>query len=228
MIRRAVAAAGISLGIAACAGVTPATPSTPAPTGAEPSTAASGPIGDPGNPLSLRPPGQPFTASQILEAMRDSRRPGGVPDELETEAIAAAVADALWTLEGEPWTSITAGGTCGEDACILELAGRPSGAAGEDVWVLEVTPDGGVEALSADLHGVPSTLLGGLDAFARAADEGGRLDDLVLTAVRWQPPPNETRFVLAYRSGDEEGSCVLDLELDTADGSVTELSSTGC
>ncbi|HEX7197446.1 MAG TPA: hypothetical protein VF364_11515, partial [Candidatus Limnocylindria bacterium] len=47
--------------------------------------------------------GRPFDAEAILAAMRDSRRPGGVPDEMQTDAIAAAVADAIWTIDGEPW-----------------------------------------------------------------------------------------------------------------------------
>jgi hypothetical protein len=173
-------------------------------------------------------PGQPFAAADILAAMRDSRRPGGVPDELETDAIAAAAADLLWTFDGGPWTDITAGGSCGADACTLELAGAPDGAAGEDVWVLDIQPStGAVTVVSADLHGLPVDALEGLDRAARDAAGNDLPDDLLLAGARWLPPP-DPGFVLAYRTGDEEGSCAADLRLDATATTVEELTATGC
>jgi hypothetical protein len=173
-------------------------------------------------------PGQPFAAADILAAMRDSQRPGGVPEELRTDAIASAAAELLWTFDGAPWTSITAGGSCGTDTCTLELAGAPDGAAGEDVWVLDVQPSTGtVMVASADLHGLPTDALEGLDRAARGAAGGDLPDDLLLAGARWLPPP-DPGFVLAYRSGDEEGSCAADVVLDATATTVEDLTATGC
>jgi hypothetical protein len=173
-------------------------------------------------------PGQPFAAADILAAMRDSRRPGGVPDELQTDAIASAAAELLWTFDGTPWTTMAAGGSCGTDTCTLELAGAPDGAAGEDVWVLDVQPSTGtVTVASADLHGLPTDALEALDRAARDAAGGDLPDDLLLAGARWLPPP-DPGFVLAYRSGDEEGSCAADVVLDATATTVEELTATGC
>lgn len=218
-----VVTTGMAAAVAACSGPPPAT-SEPAAT-----VTASTVIGDPGNPISLRPAAQPFDASDILRAMRDSRRPGGVPAELQTEAIAAAVADTIWTLQGDPWDAISAGGSCGADACTLEVAGSAAGDAGEDVWVLSVDPaTAEVEVVTADLHAIPRPAAEAIDRMARAADGGAALDDLLLTSVRWHPPPDDGTFSLAYRSGDEEESCSIDVELDVVSGELTEVATSGC
>ena len=223
---------GLVLVVGACSNPSPPAGSAepPASGTVSPSVGGSGIIGDPGGPISLRPPGQPFDADDIIAAMEDSRRPGGVPAELQTQEVAAAVAEVLWTLEGEPWETISAGGSCGTSDCTLELAGSSASADGqEDLWVLSVDPESAeVEVLTADLHAVPRQATEALDRMARAADEGGALDGLLLTSARWQPPPDASRFVLAYRSGDEEESCSMDVELDIEAATVTEVSSSGC
>jgi len=173
-------------------------------------------------------PGQPLTATEVLEAMRDSRRPGGVPEELWTDDIAAAVADLVWTFDGRPWDAIAASGSCGGATCTLELAGSQEGTAGEDVWVFEVQPAAGtVSVASADLHAVPAGRVDALDSAARAAAGDDLPDDLALTAVRWLPPP-DTGFTLAYRSGDEEGSCSVDVVLDATASRVEDLTASNC
>lgn len=227
---RALAAAGVVMALAACSAPIPSLSDSASGSGpALPSAGGSGIIGDPGSPISLNPPGQPFDADDILAAMRDSRRPGGVPETLQTDAIAAAVAEVLWTLEGDRWETISAGGSCDAGSCRLELAGGVEGAVGEDVWVLSVDPESAtVEVETADLHAVPSEAADALDRLARGAEGGSALDDLLLTSVRWQPPPDASRFVLAYRSGDEEESCSMDVELDRETLTVTEVASSGC
>ncbi len=211
-----VPSAAFALTLAACSGMpspsAPATDDAPGSVGASsvPSAAASA-------GAAAGEPGRPFDAGEILAAMRDSGRPGGVPEPLQTDAIASALAEQIWTLDGRPWTSIVAGGSCGSDACTLELSGAGPDATGEDVWVFDVDPnDGSVRLATADLHGVPSTLAASLDEVARAADEEELLEDLIVTSVRWLPPPDDGRFVLAYRSGDEEGSCMRDVTVDAA------------
>ncbi|MDQ4034696.1 MAG: hypothetical protein M3153_02100 [Chloroflexota bacterium] len=162
--------------------------------------------------------GQPFDAEAILAAMRDSRRPGGVPDELETDVIAAAVSEAIWTIDGEPWTMMSTGGSCGPQACTLEVAGAGEDAPGEDLWVFQVTPaTGAVEVESAELRSLPAELVSRLDELTRTRFPPVNVEGLNLTNVRWLPPPDETRFVLSYRDGNEErSSCGADVTIDAA------------
>lgn len=229
--KRLLGSAGLVLALAACS--SPAPPSLSAePSASEisaPSLSASGIVGDPGSPVSLRPPGQPFEADDILAAMEGSQRPGGVPEALQTDEVATAIADVLWTLEGDPWDMSSAGGTCAADTCTLELAGSVAGGGGEDLWVLSVNPaTAAVEVVTADLHAVPDEAAEALNRLARGSEGGGALDGMLLTSVRWQPPPDANRFVLAYRSGDEEESCSMDVELDIETLMVTEVDSSGC
>jgi hypothetical protein len=161
--------------------------------------------------------------------MRDSRRPGGVPAELLAADIAGALAERLWTFDGEPWEAIVAGGACDGSSCTLELSGRTAAAGGEDVWVFAIDANtGAVELINADLHALPVETADALDRWARELDEDGLLEELLTTAVRWLPPPAEHRFRIAYRSGNEEASCSVDLELDAVAGRITELVPTGC
>ena len=137
-----------------------------------------------------------------------------MPDELETDAITAAVAEQFWTYDGTVWPELVMGGSCGPATCTLEAAGTPPAALGEDLYVFTVTPgDARVELAEATLRGLPADLLPALDA---AAQETGaaQLEGMSLLSARWLPPPDEGRFVLAYRSGGEEGSCSLDVTLD--------------
>ncbi len=173
--------------------------------------------------LALPQPGRPYDAAAVLEAMRTSRRPGGVPDEVETPPIAAAIAERIWTFDGSPWPSLTAGGSCGPDRCTIELAGTPAGALGEDLYVFSVLPaTGKVEVLDASLRGLPTALLPELDEAARAVTVED-LGDLVLGSARWLPPPDEGTFLLAYRSGGEEGAPAVDVLLDVDEGTAAPL-----
>lgn len=217
------AAATLAATVVACSAAAPTPPASRASESAAPRSVAAGPV------IDVPAPGKPFDAADILAAMAGSRRPGGVPAELQTDEIAAAVADVLWTFDGSPWPSITAGGTCGSDACTLELAGRAADAVGEDVWVLRIDPaSGSVEVETTDLHAVPPALADQLDAHARRAQIDPRIDDLLVTSVRWLPPPDDGTFQLAYRSGNEEGSCSVGVEVDARTGSVEATSATGC
>jgi len=195
-----------------------------------PPASSDGPVDAPASaPIVLPDPGRPYDADDLLEAMRDSRRPGGVPAELRDPAIAAELADQLWTFDGAPWDAIAVGGACDGTSCSLELSGGTGASGGEDVWVFTVDlTSGTVEVVTADLHAVPAETANALDALARELDEGGLLEGLRTTAVRWLPPPAEDRFRLAYRSGDEEGSCAVDLELDAAAARITDLDASGC
>ncbi|HEX2844127.1 MAG TPA: hypothetical protein VHP64_02670 [Candidatus Limnocylindria bacterium] len=228
-LARFAPALAMAVVLTACAGV----PSPTGSAGAEPPASARSPSMAASATASTGPaagePGRPFDAAEILDAMRDSRRPGGVPEELQTDAIATALAEQVWTFDGRPWTSVVAGGSCGAEACTLELSGAGPEAAGEDVWVFDIDPsDGSVSLASADLHAVPSALAASLDELARATDGEGLLDGLIVTSVRWLPPPDDGRFVLAYRSGEEEGSCVRDVTVDAARATAEIGAGSGC
>lgn len=207
--------------------------STPALTSAAPPATAdsSAPASAwPSGPAAIPPsePGTPYSAAELLEVMRESRRPGGVPDQLETETIAAAIAAQAWTWNGEPWQTISVGASCGPDGCGLDLAGSPAGEEGVDLYSFGVDPaSGDVELLSADLHGLPAELAEQLDAAARTALGADRLQGMALAGSRWLPPPQTDRYWLAYRSGGEEGSPGLDVLLDATSGEVLEALETG-
>ncbi len=215
MIRRGMAAAAVIVALNSCAAPGPSISGAGLSASTIPSSGGMA-VASAGNEgVALPDPGRPFDATTILEAMRDSRRPGGVPDELETDAIATALADAIWTMDGEPWTTMSTGGSCGPQSCTLEIAGAGTGAPGEDLWVFEVSPDiGDVGVMSADLRSVPSELVDQLDALTRFLFDRRPLADLALTNVRWLPPPDESQFVLSYRSSGEEGSCGADITVD--------------
>jgi hypothetical protein len=173
-------------------------------------------------------PGRPFDADAILLAMRESRRPDGVPDELETDEIAAAVAEQIYTFDGAPWPEIVTSATCGPETCTLEVGGTPDGAVGEDLYTFDVTPaTGAVDLVSADLRGLPSAMLDDLDLMVRrGVDDPGSVVELL--SASWLPPPRDGRFVLAYRSGGEEGSCQLNVTLDARSESVLEQEALDC
>lgn len=193
---------------------------TPTPTPSE----APGPVG-----IELPTVGAPFDAATILTAMRESRRPGGVPDQLETDAIGAAVAAAISTFDGLPWTTLAASGSCGPGSCTLELAGTRPDSHGDDLWIFDVRPgDGTVAVITAELRGLPNQLLPALDGLARSLLPAATLDGLLLTSARWLPPPAGGQFVLAYRGDGEEGSCILDLTLDAVTPGIVGDASASC
>jgi hypothetical protein len=210
-----VVAQALALALAACAGPGPdATASLGQPVTASATADQSG--------VPIPNAGQPYDAAAMLAAMRDSTRPGGVPDTLETDAVAAAVADQIWTWDGQPWQTISVGGACGPAECSLDVAGSADGTAGADLYTFTVEPaSGDVAPQSADLHGYPAELDAVLDEMARAA-AGDELGDLTFVSARWLPPPDQGRFWLAYRTGGEEGTPGLDLLLDTETGAIVE------
>lgn len=180
------------------------------------SPSPSGPVG----PQAARP----YDAPAVLAAMQSSRRPGGVPGELQTVAIADQLAAAVWTYDGTPWPTASASGSCGPQECTLDLSGTPEGAAGEDLYTFSVTPsDGTVRLLVSDLHGYPAELDPALDAIARRGVAAERLTGLALVGSRWLAPPRDGQFVLSYRSGGEEGSPALDITIDLASRRVLKV-----
>ena len=129
MSRRASPLVTLAVLLAACSGVAPS-PSTPDLTDAASATPSETRlIADCCWRRATRARAA-FDAATLLGAMRDSRRPGGVPDQLETELIAATLAETLWTFGGKPWTTWPSAGSCGAQTCTLEVCRCPPGAPG--------------------------------------------------------------------------------------------------
>lgn len=180
--------------------------------------------------ITLPAPGTPWDGAALLDEMRRSTRPGGVPDEVQTPSLAEAIAAEVWTVDGATWDTIAIGGFCGTSTCTIDLAGAHLGRAGEDLWTVEIDlASGDVEPIVADVRSLPWDLVDELDGLARSLDDGGDLASMMLTTARWLPPPAEPgRFVLSYRSGGEEGSCAREVLLDAAAGVVVEQGESGC
>lgn len=230
-MRSGVASLVLGMVLAAC------TASSPVPSPTVTGTPSASPSNTPrptASPTTSEEPGleitpdTPFTADEILDAMRESRRPGGVPDAVETEAVASALADAIWTFDGEPWTAIVAGGSCGAASCTLEIAGAPEGSEGEDLWVFAVDPvSGEVRVADSTLRGLdPTVTAAAADIVAQSRSDPGA--DAFLSSARWLPPPDEGLVVLSYRTGAETGACGVDLTVDLRDRIVVDRASIAC
>jgi len=221
---RTIAWAGtLILLITACQS-TPPSPARPT-DAAQPSASMS--FGSDGH--AVIDPGQPYGGAEILEAMHVSRRPGGVPDVIETAAVADAIAEALWTFDGQPWDASAVGGSCGPVTCSVEVVGTRADAEGQDLWVFDVGIETGeVTLASRDLAAIPSALVDDLDALTQSLGPDDALAGLPLTTVRWMPPPDDGTFQLAYRAGDEEGSCEADVVLDAVARTIVSSTSVNC
>ncbi|HET7685096.1 MAG TPA: hypothetical protein VFM19_01675, partial [Candidatus Limnocylindria bacterium] len=182
------------------------------------------PTSSPTPPIAPPTTGRPYDADDLLVAMRASRRPGGVPDELEVPAIAAGLAAQLWTWSGDPYPTLVVGGSCGPQRCTVEVSGAPSGAAGADLYVYSVARDTRQVVIEGtDLRGYPAVLDPIIDRVVRDALDPALLDGLILTGAAWQLPPATGQLLAAYRSGGEEGSPGLDVLVDLTTGAVLEV-----
>jgi hypothetical protein len=214
LIKRLAVGLLLTLTIVACGGPPFGTASMPS--GGAPSRASTGPA--PSNSA----PGRPYDLASVLAAMRDSQRPGGVPDELQTDAIAQAIGSQLWTWDGQPWLVLSIGGACGPSRCSLDVAGSRDDAVGADLYSFDIdVASGHVSLATSDLHAYPQAVDGQLDQAAKAV-AGAQLAGLTYISAQWLPPPDAGRYWLAYRSGGEEGAPGLDVLLDLATGELIE------
>ena len=231
-------ALGVAVSLVGCGAPAPsprtasAVPSAVAPSAASsvdpsasPSASASGEASIP-----VPTPGHPWDGLALLEAMRASTRPGGVPDGLETPGLAAAIAASIWTVDGSAWDTSSVGGYCGPSTCTLDIAGTHANRAGEDLWTVEIDlASGAVVPLVAEVRSISPELVESLDRLARDLADPGALGSMTLTTARWLPPPaGAGQFVMSYRSGGEEGSCAREVTLDAARGEILEDEATGC
>lgn len=204
--------AALAILLAACTTVTP----PPLPSRATTTRSPNAPIVAP-------VPGRPYDGDALLAAMRASRRPGGVPDELEMPAVAADLAAGLWTWNGNPYPVLVVGGACGPQRCTVEVSGTPVAAAGADLYVYRV--DRATQRVTlegTDLRGYPTALDPVIDRIVRDALDPALLDGLALAGAAWQLPPATGQLWAAYRSGGEEGSSGVDVLIDLAGAAVLE------
>ena len=205
--RHAVPLAWLALTLTACGGMLPSA-SLPS-SSSDSSASASAPV----------LPGRPYNADALLTGMRESRRPGGVPDQLETDEVAQALGELVWTWDGRPWDVLSIGGACGPSSCTLDVAGSRDGTSGADLYSFEVDAGGAVTLVSSDLHAYDASLDERLDRVARAAAPD-LVNGLTYVGASWLPPPDIGLYRLAYRTGGEEGAAGRDLLLDLASGQV--------
>jgi hypothetical protein len=224
----------VLLGVTACESTRPSPSNavaSPSPSGTQAAdttpSAMPSPSPSPTAAVAVPEPDRPWDGPTLLDEMAASTRPDGVPAALQTRPVADAIADEIWTVDGATWDTFAIGGFCGGATCTLEVAGTHLGRAGEDLWVLQVTPaTAQVTVLSAEVRSLPPELIEELDVLARDVAD---LDGMILGTARWLPPPaDDGRFELSYRSGGEEGSCRRDLVLDSLSGEVAENTATGC
>ncbi len=189
----------------------------PSPTD-EPEPSASAAVG----------PGRPYDAADILEAMRASPRPDGVPGVLQTDAIASAIADEIWTIDGEPWDTFLIGASCGPDSCLVEVVGSRDEAEDDDAWTFGVNPGTGEVTVGAtDLRALPPAFVADLDRLARSLVDDAPIGSMVLANVAWLPPADVNRFAMSYRTGGEEGSCGVDVVIDIDERVVVDRQTLG-
>lgn len=217
----------VAMVVAGCATATPSpvgSPSSASGSGSSDAPTSSATLIPSSTPLiSVPPTGRPYAADQVLAAMRDSRRPGGVPDQLETTDVAGAIADAVWTYDGRPYPVLVISGSCGAASCTVEVSGAPTGAAGADLYLFAVTPgSGAVELQATDLHGYPGGLDALLDEVARGDGAPCSLGGLALSSATWRIPPDAGQFWVHFRSGGEEGSPGVDVLVDLLAGSAVQ------
>jgi len=166
------------------------------------------PVATPGADLA----GRPYDGAAVLALMRAQGLPAIDPALLD-EGVAAAVADNLWTYDGQPYRRLIFEGRCEGAGCALGVTGLPTFASDATFadayrWMIEpgaaaLRTEGGWPSLS----GYPHELDPELEAEARAL-AGGDLDDLQLSSIRWLPDAEDRLFELQFDDGLDQASVV--------------------
>jgi hypothetical protein len=177
--------------------------------------------------------GQPYTAEMIAVELADVSY--NFPPELQTEFIAAALADRIWTYDGRPYREVWFTGSCNEGVrirCDLSLTGLPAFAPTRgdvDTYWFVVhlgSPILGPEAGQA-LGGFPPDLVPAIDALARSLDIDGRFKAEALRGIDWALPPPDDAFVLTY-GDDNEGDTTIVVTLDRANRRILSIEERVC
>ncbi len=170
----------------------PPTAAAYAPTAAAPSASPSVPLPSEPSPservipgLALPQPGPAFDAATLLDAMRTSRRPGGVPDQLRDRPDRCDPRRDALDLRRRTVGDHGHRRLMWHADLLARGCGNPPGPLGEDLWVFEIVPGtGSVTVASADLSSLPIEIVDPLDDLARMLFRPGRLDGLVCSPPR--------------------------------------------
>lgn len=185
---------------------------TRAPTHKEPYTLAPPtPILSPLSTVAPTGHGRPYTAEMIAVELLDVSY--DFPPELQTEFIAAALADRIWTHDGRPYREVWITGSCNDGdrrQCDLTVSGLPAFAPTrerEDDYFFAVDLGSGMIRPTTEPggRGLPPELVPQIEALARALDTDGRLEGMQLRNVRWLPPPPDDAYMLDFGNGGLEG-----------------------
>jgi hypothetical protein len=134
-----------------------------------------------------------------------------VATDLLNSAVAAAIADAIWTWDGQSYDRWWIEAYCAR-TCELVIQGIPASdiAGEEDMYHFhQFDPSRPAQTLELgdypSLGGYPAALDPEIEQLGRALDEGGVLDDLGYFHASWFPPPRSGEFLAFFSDGNEEG-----------------------
>lgn len=215
--------------VGACSPTSPALPTaTPSAAAVKPSYTLAPPtpsLSAAGSPAT-GPPAHPYSAADI-QGLFVGAGPG-FPAELRTAPTAEALANAIWSFDGQPFRTVWLDGSCESGRCEFSATGLPRFAASVDdvdVYTLVLDQASGIysEPSRPSLHGFPPQLVDELDTLAKALDVQGRFKDKPLLGVEWQIPPPDDAFVLRYGDGNEELDPTVRVVLARGDGRLVSI-----
>lgn len=196
------------------------TPTLKAPYTAAPPTSAFSPE----RTASVSPRhGRPYSAERLLQLLTASQR---VPELLKTDAWASALAERIWSYDGEPYQELVFAANCEdrEDACDLDVVGVPGFAEDRDnadSYLFTLHPRTSLieDQAPQSLAGLPRDLTPMLDAAARAL-VGEEIGAHTLIGVRWLRPPPDDAYLLHYATDDQEGEDQIYITYDRGANTV--------
>jgi hypothetical protein len=223
--RRAILMAMVGVLGAACGSIVNSPPPTPkAPYTLAPPTPPISAVAT----VAPTEPGQPYVAEDLASYINAA--PVGFPTALRTPAVAEALADRIWTFDGQPYRDLWLAGSCENGACEFSATGVPAFARSADVvdaYFLKVNLGSGLfsDGGRPSLKGLPSELVPRLDAIARAHDAAALLADEALLGATWEIPPPAGTFLLRYGRGLEEGDPAAFVTVSLPDEKVLSIRS---
>ena len=171
--------------------------------------------------------GRPYTPEMMVAELMDV--PYNFPRELQTDFVAAALADRIWTFDGRPYRELSISGSCDEGGlgrCDLSVSGLPAFAPNRetnDHYYFSVNVQSAVVIPGASgLEAYPPELGPEVDALVRSLDTERQLQKQGLRGVEWALPPPDDAFRLVY-GGDNEGDLMIYVTLDRANRQILSL-----
>ena len=176
--------------------------------------------------------GRPYTPEMMVAELMDV--PYNFPRELQTDFVAAALADQIWTYDGRPYRELNLVGDCyGSPRCDLRVIGLPAFASTRDQsdshsFSIELPTRVVTRSYSGGLRGYPPELGPEVEALARSLDTAGRYADLPLRRVLWALPPPGDAYLVQFQRGSLEDAIVRCVALDRAQRQILWISEDPC